>query len=79
LKNFLPGETTGPLRKKGGGGGKVLKVPTFTGRGGEGRIRKRGDRGWGNIGEEKWLGELLQGLRGIDAPVCSPYTVHSMD
>ena len=24
-------------------------------------------------------GELFQGLRGIDAPVCSPYSVHSMN
>ena len=57
LKIFSRGETSGPLLTKGGGGGRG-KVPTVTGRGGEGRIGKRGDRGWGKRGEEtvQWLG-----------------------
>jgi len=60
--------------------GKVLKVPTFTGRGGKDREERRQRRGKERGGDGPVAGgELLQGLRGIDAPVCSPYTVHAMN
>ena len=84
LKNFPPGKNSRTPAYKRRRWGKVLKVPTFTGRGGEGRIWKMGDREWGKRGEETiddpvTGGELFQGLRGIDAPVSSPYSVHSMN
>ena len=81
LKNFPRGETPGPLLTKGRGGGGIKGSCLYRkGMGGkdreEGRQGMRKERGGdGPVAG----GELFQGLRGIDDPVCSPYSVHSMN